>query len=222
MKSVVSLGLLSSFFALVEAARLEMHAEGGYIQNPSGTASFTMYSGCNQPACGKAATGYTAALNQLSFGSSPGIGPGDACGRCFALTANADPYSPAFTGPFNSIVVKVTDLCPKDGNEEWCGQTTSSTTDEHGMSAHFDLCEDNDAAAAFFPSGHGALTGSFTEVSCSEWSGSDGADLWNGACLAGESAGIWPAVGCGNQGEYLITDIRTSADQTDPPSGTAP
>lgn len=46
-------------------------------------------------ACGKSATGYTAAINQLAFGSGPGSGVGDACGRCFALTGSADPYSPA-------------------------------------------------------------------------------------------------------------------------------
>ena len=52
----------------------------------------------------------------------------------------------------------------------------------------------------FFPSGHGALTGTFTEVSCSQWSGSDGGPLWNGACIKGESASNWPSTGCGNQG----------------------
>ena len=31
----------------------------------------------------------------------------------------------------------------------------------------------------FFPSGNSALTGTFTEVSCSQWSGSDaGGPLW--------------------------------------------
>lgn len=85
------------------------------------------------------------------------------------------------------------------------------------MCQSFDLCEDTGAAAVFFPSGmqqsdgnaasnerplgHGALAGSFTEVPCSQWSGSDGSPLWNGACIAGESAGLWPAVGCGNQGK---------------------
>ena len=47
----------------------------------------------------------------------------------------------------------------------------------------FDLCEDTGASAAFFPSGHGALTGSFQEVSCSSWSGSDGGTLFNGGWL---------------------------------------
>jgi hypothetical protein len=85
-------------------------------------------------ACGKSATGYTAAINQLSFGSAPGSGPGDACGRCFAITGSEDPYSPNYTGPFgSSIVVKVTDLCPVSGNEVWCGQTTADPTNQYGM-----------------------------------------------------------------------------------------
>jgi hypothetical protein len=54
-------------------------------------------------------------LNQLAFGAMPGGGPGDACGRCFALTGTSDPYSLAFQGPFKSIVVKVTNL--------WCVTT---------------------------------------------------------------------------------------------------
>jgi hypothetical protein len=48
------------------------------------------------------------------------------------LTGDADPYSPYYTGPFNSIVVKVTDLCPTGGNENWCGQTTSKPVNQYG------------------------------------------------------------------------------------------
>ncbi|KAJ3927911.1 MAG: endoglucanase V-like protein [Lentinula lateritia] len=178
-----------------------MMAVRGYLQLPSGSTSFTQYSGCGSPACGVTATGFTAAINQLAFGSVPGLGAGDACGRCFALTGAADPYSPAYTGPFNSIVVKVTDMCPVAGNEQWCGQTTSDPINSFGTEFHFDICEDTGGAAAFFPAGHTALTGTFVEVSCSEWSGSDGGDLWNGACISGESAAFWPGgVGCGNQG----------------------
>jgi hypothetical protein len=80
------------------------------------------------------ATGYTAAISQLAFGSAPGLGAGDACGRCFSLTASADPYSPAYTGPFKSVIVKVTDMCPAAGNEQWCGQTTSNPTNSFGKS----------------------------------------------------------------------------------------
>ncbi|KIP11594.1 glycoside hydrolase family 45 protein [Phlebiopsis gigantea 11061_1 CR5-6] len=199
---------LSTFLYFAAVATLtsaltvsEKRATGGYVQKPSGQASFTMYSGCGSPACGKSASGYSAAINQLAFGSAPGLGAGDACGRCFALTGTADPYSPSYTGPFGqSIVVKVTDLCPVSGNQEFCGQTQSSPTNQHGMPFHFDICEDTGGSAKFFPSGHGALTGTFTEVSCSQWSGSDGGALWNGACLSGESASNWPSTGCGNQG----------------------
>ncbi|KZS94520.1 endoglucanase V-like protein, partial [Sistotremastrum niveocremeum HHB9708] len=198
-----SLKLALCVFAITgaHALVLEERATGGYVQNPSGSASFTYYSGCGSPACGKSASGYTAAISQLAFGSSPGAGAGDACGRCFRLTANKDPYSPSYTGPFKSVVVKVTDMCPVSGNQVWCGQTQSNPKNQYAEPVHFDLCQDNGASGAFFPSGHGALTGSYTEVPCQgNWSGSDGGSLWNGSCLSGESAGLWPAVGCGNKG----------------------
>ena len=107
MKSVI-LALLS--IISTSATPLESRQTGGYVQSPSGSASFTMYTGCGQPACGKTASGFTAAINQLSFGAAPGLGAGDACGRCFVVTGTSDPFSPSFPGPFHSIVVKVTDL----------------------------------------------------------------------------------------------------------------
>ena len=124
------------------------------MQNPSGNASFTVYSGCGAAACGVTATkGFTAAMNQLSFGAAGGDGAGDACGRCFAISGSQDPYSPSFAGPFSTIVVKVTDLCPAGPNEEWCGQTQAKPLNQRDMSVHFDLCSDTGASAAFFPSG---------------------------------------------------------------------
>jgi hypothetical protein len=52
--------------------------------------------------------------------------------------------------------------------------------------------------------GHGALTGNFQEVSCSQWSGSDGGSEFSGSCLTGESAALWPSgTGCGNKGKRL-------------------
>jgi hypothetical protein len=75
-------------------------------------------------ACGQAAsTGYTAAMNLLSFGAPQGSGPGDACGRCFSITGTVDP-STGSHGSFSTIVVKVTDLCT-DG--QYCEQTLSNT-----------------------------------------------------------------------------------------------
>jgi hypothetical protein len=72
-----------------------------------------------------------------------------------------------------------------------------------GLRRSFDLCEESGASGAFFPEGHGALSGYYEEVSCTEWTGSDGPDLWNGACLAGESANLWPFSACGNTGMEL-------------------
>jgi hypothetical protein len=83
-------------------------------------------------ACGVASDGYTAAMNQLSFGAPGGQGAGDACGRCFNITANLDPYSPWYPGPFYSTVVKVTDLCPYQENENWCGQSCSQPLNQFG------------------------------------------------------------------------------------------
>ena len=167
-------------------------------------------------------------MSQLAFGSSPGLGAGDACGRCFNLTGTVDPYSPDFTGPFYSVVVKTTDLCPVDGNQQWCGQNTANPVNSFGTSVQcvfalpyllcqlvwlnkdfsrsFDLCQDSGAANAFFPSGRGALTGTYEEVSCSEWSGTDGSPLWNGACLSGENSPLWPSTtgSCGNKGAELF------------------
>ena len=72
-------------------------------------------------------------MNELSFGSVTGLGPGDACGRCFAVVATADPYDPAYTGPFGpTIVVKVTDMCPVEGNEVWCGQSVTNPLNQFG------------------------------------------------------------------------------------------
>ena len=155
MKSV--LVLISSFLlasTVHGSALLESRTKGDYVQNPSGTASFTFYSGCATPgkphcaarphtlsvtslsvACGKAASGYTVAMNPLAFGAPPGLGSGDACGRCFRVTGQGDPYSPNNKGPFNRIVVKVTNLCPVQGNEQWCGQTASNPTNSFGQSA---------------------------------------------------------------------------------------
>lgn len=81
--------------------------------------------------------GATAAMNQLSFGAPPGLGAGDACGRCFSLTGTHDPFSPSFAGPFHTIVVKVSDLCPIQGNQEFCGQTTSHPTNQHGEAVQY-------------------------------------------------------------------------------------
>jgi hypothetical protein len=72
----------------------------------------------------------------------------------------------------------------------------------------FDLCTDTGAAQEFFPKGHYALMGFYQEVPCDEWYGTDGPDLWDGACLLGEDAPLWPSTGCGNQGTEIPSSTQ--------------
>ncbi|KAF8479527.1 endoglucanase V-like protein [Russula ochroleuca] len=200
MKSALIALVSLSALAVASHGVVHQHRSGGWVQNPSGQASFTEYSGCGTPSCGISMTsGYTAAINELTFGSAQSYG--DACGRCFNITPTSDPYTPSYTGPMgNTITVRVSNLCPVAGNEEWCGQTVSHPLNQFNMPVHFDLCEDSGAAAAFFPSGRGAMLGTYQEVLCTEWKGSEGSPLWNGACMAPVNAPLWPSVACGNEG----------------------
>ena len=71
-------------------------------------------------------SGYTAALSQFSFGADSGFGLGlstlsvliqsGACGRCFRLHGYQDPYNPFSDVSTPTIVVKITDECPVQGN----------------------------------------------------------------------------------------------------------
>lgn len=94
--------------------------------------SIDLFSQIPQPACGKVGNGHTAAISQLTFGAPPGLGAGDVCGRCFAITAEDDPYSPGSRHHYKTIVVKVTDLCPVEGNEFWCGQSRKNGLNKFG------------------------------------------------------------------------------------------
>ena len=50
--------------------------------------------------------GYNAAISQAVFGVGPGAGAGPACGTCYKLMPDGG----------SSIVVKINNLCPDDGN----------------------------------------------------------------------------------------------------------
>lgn len=96
---------------------------------PNGHATLTHYTLPENyiAACGCTAdsTHYpTAAMSQMAFGSSTAYGP--SCGRCFNITLlntfDSDP--PFYPKVKNSVVVKVTDLCPLGGNG-WCSATAN-------------------------------------------------------------------------------------------------
>ena len=66
----------------------------------------------------------TAAMNQMAYGSSTAYGP--ACGQCFNLTLlDAFLAHPQFyPNTTNSLVVKITDLCPYS-RRGWCNATVT-------------------------------------------------------------------------------------------------
>ncbi|MCJ1458993.1 hypothetical protein MMC28_009370 [Mycoblastus sanguinarius] len=122
------------------------------------TASFTQYTNCKTPAlaCGYYNDGYTAAVSQALFGVGPGAGPGPACGTCWKLSST--------TSGTNSIVVKVNNLCPDDGNP-LCAQALDTDV-------NFDLCADTGTGSALFgSSGTEQVNGTAVSVDCSEWTG---------------------------------------------------
>lgn len=80
---------------------------------------------------------FTAAGSQNLFGGS-GSWCGSGCGQCYELT-NAG-YVAAegqgdCTGKGETITVMITNLCPANGNAQWCSQPA----DQYGYGAHFDI-----------------------------------------------------------------------------------
>jgi len=120
------------------------------MYNGKHCASTTRYWDGNTGACGCGTgntdpfswqyTTYTAAGSPPIFGSGTWCGSG--CGSCYELTPTAVGASPipSLGAPnLNSIVIKVTNLCPPDGNANWC----SYDINEYGYDAHFDLMDYN-------------------------------------------------------------------------------
>ena len=75
--------------------------------------------------------GYNAAASQALFGVGPGAGAGPACGTCWRLTAQTDSSGKALSGA-SSIIVRVNNLCPADGNP-LCSQSSLTDTNQYGM-----------------------------------------------------------------------------------------
>ncbi|KAJ3724688.1 RlpA-like double-psi beta-barrel-protein domain-containing protein-containing protein [Lentinula raphanica] len=139
----------------------------------------------------------TAALSQMAFGSSTAYGP--ACGRCFNLTLLNTFLSvpPFFPSGHQSIVVKVTDLCPLS-TTGWCNATTNGPN-AAGHDLNFDLAFPSTSIPSnFFPSNasyygytdFGVWNISYESVSCSNWEG------WNDAAALGSVTGQGPESVC--------------------------
>ena len=83
---------------------------------------------------------YTAAGSQAIFDASGASWCGAACGICFDLISTGkSPCTGCGTGgdAGKRITVMVTNLCPHNGNEQWC--PTVGGKNEYGYSYHFDL-----------------------------------------------------------------------------------
>jgi len=125
-----------------------------YIGSKSGYATTTHYYDNQVGACGcstgtamspwQASPGgtnlYTAASSQNLF-AGPGSSSswcGSGCGKCYTLT-NVGTIAAAgqgdCTGSGDTITVMVTNLCPANGNQQWCSQPEN----QYGFGAHFDI-----------------------------------------------------------------------------------
>jgi len=88
---------------------------------------------------------YTAAASAPLFGNCPSGQTewcGSGCGTCWEITPTG--YSPTQSGnacgSCQSIIIMITNLCPADGNAQWC---PSSGVNEYGYGQHFDLMDQN-------------------------------------------------------------------------------
>jgi len=117
----------------------------------------------------------TAAASAPIFGSGTWCGSG--CGKCFKLTPTAIGASAEGTGApaLDSLVVKVSNLCPYAGNEAWCAYDVNS----FGYDAHFDLMDHN-MAGLVSSMGWNNPEVTYEEVDCA----ANGYVDWNCQCAS--------------------------------------
>jgi endoglucanase len=83
---------------------------------------------------------YTAAGSQALYDSGGKSWCGAGCGKCYKLTSTGSaPCSGCGTGGVagKSIIVMLTNLCPNNGNAQWC--PVVGGTNAYGYSYHFDI-----------------------------------------------------------------------------------
>ena len=109
----------------------------------TGTGGGTVYPWQESPGPGL----FTAAASQNLFDGAGSTGSycGTGCGKCYnvtnlgyiAATGEGD-----CTGAGQSITVMVTNLCPANGNQQWCAQPKN----EYDFPAHFDIMQASSSA----------------------------------------------------------------------------
>ncbi|KAG9316281.1 RlpA-like double-psi beta-barrel-protein domain-containing protein-containing protein [Chiua virens] len=175
---ILSFFVFLSFLPAIQASAWIQYPPSGHATMTHYTLPLGFIAACG---CTPNSTYYpTAALSQMAYGSSTSYGP--ACGQCFNLTLldafTANP--PFYPNSTNSVVVKISDLCPLS-SKGWCNATTSGPN-AGGAYLNFDLAWPSTSIPnSFFPS-DAALYGmplldfgvwniSYQSVSCQEWEG---------------------------------------------------
>ncbi|QKX54271.1 uncharacterized protein TRUGW13939_01356 [Talaromyces rugulosus] len=127
-----------SFGALASAASLATTTR--YYDGQEGACGCGTSSGADAWQLGISDNVYTAAGSQALFDTSGSSWCGAGCGTCYNLTSTGSSACDGCgTGGVagDSIIVMVTNLCPYNGNQQWCPQPGS--TNEYGYGYHFDI-----------------------------------------------------------------------------------
>jgi len=155
----------------------------------------------------------TAAASAPIFGSSTWCGSG--CGKCFKLTPTAVGASAEGSGAPSTtpIVIKVTNLCPYVGNEQWCAYDVNS----YGYDAHFDLMDYN-MAGLISSMGWNNPEVTYEEVDCD----SNGYGDWGCECASNGTTGAStaPAPAAPTKGAATTTTKAPATTTTKAPSTT--
>ncbi|KAK4695270.1 hypothetical protein P7C71_g2460, partial [Lecanoromycetidae sp. Uapishka_2] len=127
----------------------------------TGTGGGTLYPWQESPGPGL----FTAASSQNLFDGAGSTASycGTGCGTCYNVTNLG--YIAAqgqgdCTGAGESITVMVTNLCPANGNQQWCAQPTN----EYNYSAHFDIMQASSSAGG--PMGWNNPVVSYEPIAC--------------------------------------------------------
>jgi endoglucanase len=116
---------------------------------------------------------YTAAGSQALYDASGLSWCGAGCGKCYQLTSTGNaPCSSCGTGGAagQSIIVMVTNLCPNNGNAQWCANPGG--TNQYGFEYHFDIMAqsevlgDNPVVNFSEVACPGAASSDFTQCQC--------------------------------------------------------
>lgn len=149
----------------------------------------------------------TAAASAPIYGAGTWCGSG--CGKCFKLSPTAIGASPEGTGApaLDSLVVKISNLCPYAGNEQWCAYDVNS----HGYDAHFDLMDHNmDGLVSSMGWNNPEVT--YEEVDCA----SNGYTDWNCQCASATPDAAEPATA--EPAPVEPVTVEPTAEPTDAPA----